>query len=130
MRRHVAVMTYAPALITPVLAAALAYALNLPHVLGAHPWWSHTVILIGLPFGLVLAAVLARFRVRRALSIGITGAAMLAAFFIATTGKARFAASYAEDALAGQMWYFGWIATCGLAAAVLATTLWPRRPAL
>jgi hypothetical protein len=24
-------------------------------------------------------------------------------------GKARFSASYAEDAVAGRMWFFGWI---------------------
>jgi hypothetical protein len=33
---------------------------------------------------------------------------------------ARFAASYAEDTLAGQMWFFGWIATALFAAALVA----------
>lgn len=34
---------------------------------------------------------------------------MLASFGLATLGKARFAATFGEDQLAGQLWYFGWI---------------------
>ena len=121
-------MRYVAAVIAPVLAAALAFALNLPQNLGAHPWWPQDVILNGLPIGLALAWVLALTPLSRVTAIALAGMATMAAAVIATTGKARFAASYAEDVFAGKMWYFGWIATCGLAAALLATMLWPRRP--
>jgi len=120
-------MRYLPALLAPAVLAALAYAFNLPQSLGAHPWWSQTVTVIGLIPGLALAAILNRIGLSRVTAVAGTGAAMLAAGVIARTGQTRFAASYAEDTLAGQMWYFGWIATCGLAAALVAAALWPAR---
>ena len=121
-------MTYLIALIAPALVAAVAYALNVPLALGAHPWWSQSVILIGLPVGIALAAMLGGLTrlplvARLVLTAGLAGLS----FAVATVGKARFAASYAEDVFGGQMWYFGWIATCALAIAVIATALWPRR---
>ena len=120
-------MRYATAVIAPVLAATVAYALNLPQIFGAHPWWSQKVILIGLPIGLVIAWTLAQTPLSRSVIAALTGAATVTAAVIAMTGKARFTASYAEDVFAGQMWYFGWIGTCGLAAALVATLLWPLR---
>lgn len=123
-------MTYVIALIAPALAAALAYALNLTQTLGAHPWWSHTVVLIGLPIGVGMAAALGFSRLSRLGRILVTAALTGLGFGIATLGKARFAASYAEDAFAGQMWYFGWIATCALAAALCASLFWPQRTTL
>jgi len=42
----------------------------------------------------------------------------------------RFAASYAENAFAGQMWFFGWHAVCIFAMATIVTTAYrPRRGA-
>ena len=120
---HVRVMRYLPALIAPVLVAAVAYGLDLPKMLGAHPWWSGNVIAIGLPVGLALALALNWTGLAAAWRVGAMGLAMLGAFAFASVGKARFAASYAEDALAGQMWFFGWIATCAFAAALIASTL-------
>lgn len=122
-------MTYLIALIAPALAAALAYSFNLPQTFGAHPWWSQPVILIGFPIGIGIAAGLAWTGIGRLtrilLSAGMTGVG----FAVATVGKARFAASYAEDTFAGQMWYFGWIGTCALAAALIASAFWPQRNA-
>ncbi len=123
-------MTYLIALIAPAVAAVLAYALNLTQTLGAHPWWSHTVVLIGLPVGIGVAAALGATRLPRLARLLTTAALTGLGYGIATIGKARFAASYAEDAFAGQMWYFGWIATCALAAALLATLFWPQRNTL
>lgn len=120
-------MRYVAAVIAPALAAALAYALNLPQSLGAHPWWSQNVILIGLPIGLVIAWGLALTPLSRIAAVSLTGGAAVVTAVAAVTAKARFAASYAEDVLAGQMWYFGWIGTCGLVAALLATLLWPQQ---
>jgi hypothetical protein len=111
----------------PLVGAIFAVLTELTLALGAHPWWATQVIWLGLGLGILLGVILwsLRFsRTTRLLSlVGLT----LAAFATAHTGKARFAASYAEDALAGQMWYFGWIATCSFALAVLATAVWPSR---
>ncbi|WP_164659514.1 hypothetical protein [Tropicibacter sp. Alg240-R139] len=116
-------MTYARQMIPPLvlllLLATLAMALSLPKNLGAHPWWANKVIWIGLPLGWGLYAIGAAF-MPFALVRSVAFAALTAtSYAIATIGKTRFAASYAEDALAGQMWYFGWIATCAFAAATL-----------
>lgn len=110
-----------------ILAAALAQILGLPERLGAHPWWADKVIWVGVPFGFGLAATAWILRLPRGVRyLGFAGLTA-AAFIIAQTGKMRFAASFAEDALAGQMWYFGWIATTALAFATLATISWATR---
>ena len=36
-------------------------------------------------------------------------AVLALSLIVAVVGKARFAASYADDQFAGQMWFFGWI---------------------
>ena len=119
-------MTYAPALLVPACLAVLAYTVNLTQTLGAHPWWAAQVIWIGLFAGLVLGALAARLPGGRSLkTIGAAGLTAFA-FGAAHLGKIRFAASYAEDQIAGQMWYFGWIAACALAAVTLLLALWPR----
>lgn len=123
-------MNYLIALIAPAFAAVLAYTLNMPQTFGAHPWWSQPVILIGFPIGIGIAAGLAWIGIGRLVRILLSAGLAGIGFAVATVGKARFAASYAEDAFAGQMWYFGWIATCALAAALIASAFWPQRNAL
>lgn len=102
---------------------ALAW-LGLTSYLGAHPVaWPVKVALIGAPLGAVITlaarGVLPPRRPR------LVGFALLlgAALGLAHYGKLTFVASYAEDARAGQFWFFGWIATCAMATALLATAL-------
>jgi len=103
-----------PALIAALLMAAL-IALDIARPLGAHPWWSQKTLLIGAPLGLILAT-LAGLNLRP-LPLAVT-------FAIATTkyGQTQFAASYAEDQLAGKLWYVGWIATGATLTATLTAT--------
>jgi hypothetical protein len=114
-----------PALATTLVLAALAYMLDLPRLGGAHPWWSQKVILIGLLPGLAIAAALSLTGLRKPGRVGLVAVGTAVAVAITIVGKTRFAASYAEDALAGQMWYFGWIATCALCTALVASAVWP-----
>lgn len=96
---------------------------GLPQTLGAHPWWATRVIWIGLPIGLVLAGLAGVAYSGRFARVAAFALLTLAAIATTYIGKTRFAASYAEDAVAGQMWYFGWIAICALTAATLASLL-------
>lgn len=82
--------------------------------LGAHPWWSASATYIGIAGGVVVTAA-AYWKLPRtpeATMMQAAGFAVLAAAAIgaSTYGKRGFAASYAEDAQAGQIWYFGFIA--------------------
>ncbi len=113
----------------------LAYVMDLLKPLGAHPWWSQDVILYGAVPGVVLALAV-QWLTARPVAPGVTfGIAASLSFGIATWGKTRFAASYAEDALAGQAWFFGWIATVLFAAAavyaliITISLVWRRRVA-
>ncbi|WP_171175956.1 hypothetical protein [Ruegeria sp. HKCCD8929] len=81
------------------------------------------MIWIGLPIGVLLAAAAWALAVPTVLRLIGFGLLTVVAFGIAHFGKTRFAASFAEDALAGQAWYFGWIATCALAVALIASLL-------
>ncbi len=87
------------------------------NALGAHPFWSFKVALFGAVPGILLAlglAWLTRFALWFAtLDLAISGA-------VAWWGKRMFVATSGDDALAGQMWFFGWIAVCACAVAVLA----------
>ncbi|GAA6209643.1 hypothetical protein NBRC116601_29360 [Cognatishimia sp. WU-CL00825] len=89
--------------------AALAYQFDLSESLGAHPWWSQQTLLIGVPLGLAAALILRSVIPSRAIVWG-AAIASLAAMIVAKYGRTQFAASYAEDVLAGRLWYFGWIA--------------------
>lgn len=86
------------------------YATGAPLALGAHPLWAVQVIWIGGTLGCGLGILAASRPSWTARVIGL--ALTLGGYSAAMIGKMRFAASYAEDALAGQMWYFGWIAAC------------------
>ena len=108
------------ALALPVLLAAL----GVSRGLGAHPFWAFQTAIVGAPVGCVLG--LALMRTRRGI---LAGAALLAVSGVtAWMGKARFTASYAEDALAGKLWYFGWIGVAaGLALLLVALIAPPGR---
>ncbi|WP_270727364.1 hypothetical protein [Shimia sp. Alg240-R146] len=106
-----------PALIAAVFIAAI-IAIDTAKPLGAHPWWSQRTLLLGTPVGLILAT-LAGLKLRSMpLTIAFALATVLA-FALAKYGQTQFAASYAEDRFAGQLWYFGWIATGAAFAATL-----------
>ena len=110
-----------PAFIAALVMAAL-IALDIARPLGAHPWWSQKTLLIGAPIGLILAA-LAGLKLRP-LPLTFTFAIATAlAFAIAKYGQTQFAASYAENQLAGKLWYFGWIATGATLTATLTAAL-------
>ena len=106
-----------PVLIAAILMAAL-IALDPAKPLGAHPWWSQRTLLLGAPLGLIVA-MLAGIKLRPQPLIITFAIATALAFATATFGHTRFAASYAEDQVAGQLWYFGWIATGACLAAAL-----------
>ena len=93
-------------------------------MLGAHPFWSSKIAWIGVPIGLLIALACRRlswtkrlfaFSILLALSAG-------AAHF----GRLRFAASFAEDRLAGNMWFFGWIGVAVFLTALIAAILTPK----
>lgn len=108
-----------------VLAAAVtAWSAELTLLLGAHPWWAATVLWIGTGLGLALAGLAVYLGVSYSTRLIAASLLTAAAYATASFGKNRFAASFAEDTFAGQMWYFGWIATCAFAAATLASLLW------
>ncbi|MCG6902109.1 MAG: hypothetical protein LJE68_05455 [Rhodobacter sp.] len=91
------------ALIVPPLLAWLGISARL----GAHPWWDVSTALVGAPVGVVAGL----FCLRRAKGAGFTLSLVVLAGAVAVAwyGKTQFAASFAEDAFAGKMWYFGWI---------------------
>jgi hypothetical protein len=113
-------MTYASYLIAALATLAAAY-LGLTQTLGAHPFWATQIAWIGIPIGLLAAWVLAG----RSTLLRLT---LFAALLIATAtaahfGKLEFAASFAENATAGKLWYFGWIGIAASATALVASLL-------
>lgn len=108
------------ALIPALLVLAAIGVADLPATFGAHPWWSGKVVLIGAPVGFALAWLASQ---------RIPTLALVVTFFFATTvaattavfGKRVFVASFGDNALAGQAWFFGWIATMAGVAALIAS---------
>ena len=91
---------------------------------GAHPVaWPFQVALIGAPIGAIIAVAAGYFLRSKLVRMIPFIILLLIAWGLAHYGKTEFAASYAEDRLAGKFWYFGWIATCAMATSVLATIL-------
>lgn len=113
-----------PLLLT-LLFIALAYAVNAPVQFGAHPQWAQTNLLIGGALG--LATAFAACFLPGPASGRVVAFAVLSVFFLyaAHAGGTQFAASYAEDVRAGQLWYLGWIAgPAALAAVLYSATHW------
>jgi hypothetical protein len=89
--------------------------------LGAHPFWAAKIGWIGAGLG---AAAALGLRAHRGRGLAIALALTACGAAAAVLGKRVFAASYAENALAGQAWYFGWITTAtGLTAALALAAL-------
>ena len=98
------------AILSALILTGIFYLLDVPTKAGAHPLWADQVLVSGVVIGTILAVATTplpgRLRV-----IGFSVLAVLS-YLVAENGKFRFAESYAEDALAGQLWYFGWHALC------------------
>jgi hypothetical protein len=103
-------------LIAACLVCLLAY-LGMTQALGAHPWWAFDVALYGAVPGILLAVGLA-YVTRFALFFAAFDLALSGA--IVWWGKRMFVVANGDNALAGQMWFFGWIAVCACAVAVIA----------
>ena len=100
------------------LSVPLTAHLGLTRAMGAHPWWDTQIAWIGLALGLLLSVLASRLPARFTIP-GLVLATGLA-LWLAMTGQARFAASFASDEVAGRLWYFGWIAVATCAVALLA----------
>jgi len=87
--------------------------------LGAHPWWAFDVALYGVVPGLVLTVVLSKLP-RAGVYWAMFDLAVSAG--LVWWGKRGFVASSGDDSFAGSVWFFGWIAVCACAVAVLALT--------
>ena len=103
------------ALILPIGLAAL----GLTKALGAHIWWDVNTILIGAPIGVFLSFLLAGKWPNAVKRTILWGLLLIGSFALAKYGQTAFANSYAEDQLAGKLWYFGWIATGAAAAGTI-----------
>lgn len=118
-------MNSAVALILPAAVAVLAHFTGATQAMGAHPWWADKVIWIGLPLGLIVAVLARSAGLTRPSRVICLGGLVGVGFAVALVGKSWFAASYGDSAWAGQMWFFGWIATCAFVAATLTSIVWP-----
>jgi len=89
--------------------------------LSAHPWWAAKVGYIGAGIGAVTWAALLVAGMRRRWLLLVGLGVLVVAGIMTGIGKTNFAASYAEDALAGRFWYFGWIALMASGFGVIAS---------
>ncbi len=85
--------------------------------LGAHPRWAFDVAVYGAVPGVLLALGLSR-----AGRFGpvIAASDLILAGGVVWWGKRAFVASSGDDAFAGYLWFYGWIAVCACSVAVLA----------
>jgi len=96
------------------LALLVAHWVKVWPILGGHPFWSASATYLGVGIGAVLAT-LSHFILSKRPSWGKLHLAILISIAIigitaSTYGKIDFVASYAEDRLAGRIWYYGFIA--------------------
>lgn len=80
----------------------------------SHPFWSSKVNWMGMGIGAAISLILhAAFKVnkRRLIFMALFFAILALGLYLFTSmSKETFAASYAEDMLAGKFWYFGFMA--------------------
>jgi len=113
--------TVLAAFLSALFVLALA-GLGVTSYLGAHPVaWPVRVATIGAPIGAVLALLARAVAPSKPLRLITFVVLLLVAYGCAHFGKQTFVASYGENGLAGNFWFFGWIATCAMATSVLAT---------
>lgn len=97
--------------------------LGLSQALGAHPFWAVKVVWIGIGIGAVLFGLSRFWAASARVKLPIALALLAGSAGVTILGKARFAASYAEDFVAGRMWFLGWMALVAAAFLVLALLL-------
>lgn len=105
---------FAISLLAIGFALLAAHWLKLWPMLGAHPYWSASATYLGIGIGaaiaLLLHLVLTRHPRWTKLLLGVFIALTIIGITASTYGKIDFVASYAEDRLAGRIWYYGFIA--------------------
>lgn len=101
------------------LAMIMASVLGLPEALGAHPLWAVKTGGIGSLGGLGIYAALRMSGVRPAVLAALAGIGLLATVYAISQGKLIFAASLAENAIAGRVWFFGWFGVMAAACVLL-----------
>lgn len=106
-------------------AAALIAAtlLGATEALGAHPFWAAETGAIGAACGAAAFVGLRAAGVRPGAILVVGGAALIASGLAVHFGKAAFVASLAENALAGRVWFLGWVAVAAAACLALAGAL-------
>jgi len=82
-------------------------------MLGGHPFWSASATYLGIGSGAAVALlshlILTKHPRWTKLHLGIFASIAIIGITASTYGKIDFVASYAEDHLAGRIWYYGFI---------------------
>jgi len=101
--------------------AALIYLVDLSTLVGAHPRWAGGLFASGALLGTLLALLSLQLSfVPRTIGLSLL---VIGAYLTADYGRMVFAASYAEDRIAGKMWFYGWhILSIGLVAHVISVS--------
>ncbi len=113
-------------IIAAAIAATVIFAFTYfggPAALGAHPFWADKVGYLGLQIGVVIWLGLALTSLPNRWTLRLSALALVASGAIAWFGKTRFAASYAEDAMAGQFWFLGAIGLATMALVLIAAII-------
>lgn len=103
--------------------------LKLPEHFGAHPNWSGKVLFIGGALGILMSTTISVFasNVKLLIPLVMFDTIFFLGAIAAYWGKTEFTASYAENAFAGQLWFFGWIAVAaGMSGLVSSATRYYR----
>ena len=108
-----------------IVAVIVAAHYGVSRAYGAHPFWATSIAWTGAPAGALLALVIRRrtWPTRLLLAFGLLAFSATAAH----QGRLAFAASFAENRLAGQAWYLGWIGVATASSALIAIVLTPLR---
>lgn len=104
---------FAISLLAIGLALLTAHWVELWPMLGGHPFWSASATYLGIGIGVMLAflahLILSRHPRWSKLLLGVFFSIAVIGITASTYGKIDFIASYAEDRLAGRIWYYGFI---------------------
>lgn len=104
--------------------------LKLPEFFGAHPYWASKVLFIGGAIGIFTASAFSVFasNVKILIPLVLFDLVFVVGAISTYVGKAKFAESFAENALAGQFWFFGWVAIAAGLSGLIATAVRHYRP--